>query len=314
MKPTFLNNDLCRRFASPRRIAVATDLTDSEVLLPYAISQAREAGAHLCLIHALHPYPGGQTADWLTLIDDHNDEIEAMDRLEDMQRTAHLKGVCCSIRLSRGKPKQVIVNALRQTNADRLIVGSHARRHLREVMHGSVAKDLMIAVKIPTLFIGPNVRPTADIRLRNILCLVSFEGEYEKVARFALLIGEVHQARVTLMHVLDDADAINQARPGEWARTALQAIIDKSGRREKMAAVDVWYGGFVEAACKTADELSSDVIVLGTCASSQGTHLKQLLAYQVMASVSCPVYCYQAEPAEQQSNEVGLDAFAACNS
>jgi nucleotide-binding universal stress UspA family protein len=310
MKPTFLNNDVCRRFALPRRIAVATDLADFQVVLPYAISQARETGAHLCLIHALHPHLGGQMAGWLTLIDDRNDEIEAMDRLEDMQRAAHLRGVCCSIRLNRGEPKQVILNALRQINAGRLIVGSRGRRHQREVMHGSVAKDLMAAVRIPTLFIGPNVRPTADIQLRNILCLVSFEGEYEKVARFALLMGEVHQARVTLMHVLDGAGAINHARPAEWAHTALQAIIDKFGRREKMAAVDVRHGSLVDAACKAADELSSDVMVLGTCAS-HATRLKQLLAYQVMASVACPVYCYQAEPTEQ-SNEVDLDKFAAC--
>lgn len=312
MKPTLLDNDGCRRFALPRRIAVATDLTDSHVLLPYAISQARETGAHLTLIHALRPHLGAQTSSWLTSIDDRNDEIDAMDRLEDMQRAAHLRGVCCSIRLNHGEPRQVILDALRQINADRLIVGSHGRRHLREVMHGSVAKGLMGAVKIPTLFVGPNVRPPADIQFRNILCLVSFEGEYEKVARFALLIGEMHQARVTLMHVLDDGDAINQARRAEWARTALQAIIDKFGRREKMAAVDVRHGGLVDAACKAADALSSDVMVLGTCASSQGTHLKQLLAYQVMASVGCPVYCYQAEPAEQ-SNEVRLDAFATCN-
>jgi hypothetical protein len=113
MKRTFPIDDACRRFAFPRRIAVATDLDDREMLLPYAISEARTTGAHLCLIHALDAYEVRQGSGWLQRIGDRNREIEAMDRLEDMQRSAHMRGVCCSIRLCHGEPKQVILDALR---------------------------------------------------------------------------------------------------------------------------------------------------------------------------------------------------------
>ena len=57
MTPLFQNFHMDRRFALPRRIAVATDLNDADLLMPYAIAQARVTGAHLCLIH-----PGERTA------------------------------------------------------------------------------------------------------------------------------------------------------------------------------------------------------------------------------------------------------------
>jgi nucleotide-binding universal stress UspA family protein len=310
MAATFLNYDSSRRFALPRRIAVATDLTDADVLLPYAISQARVTGAHLCLIHAIPPRLGGQEASCLKCFDECSRESRILDRLEDMQRRAHLQGVCCSIRWSHGDPRRVILDALDKCHAERLIAGSHGRRHLREVIHGSVARELMTAVKIPTLFVGPKVHPLVDVQMRNILCLLSLEGEFEKLSRFALLVGEVYQAHVTLMHVLDDADAINKTRSTEWARTALQSLVDKFGRREKQVTIEVRHGGLVEAACKAADELQIDALILGTASPSHATHLKELLAYQVIATASCPVYCYRLDSAEPQRQEAKVDAFA----
>jgi nucleotide-binding universal stress UspA family protein len=313
MAANFLNYDVSRRFALPRRIAVATDLTDADLLLPYAISQARVTGAHLCLIHAIPPRLGGQKGSCLTCIQERNHESEVLDRLEDMQRRAHLQGVCCSIRWSHGEPAKVIVDALRQCNADRLIAGSQGRRHLREIMHGSVAKELMAEVRIPTLFVGPKVHAPADIQVSNILCLVPLEGEFEKLARFALLVGEVYQARITLMHVLDDADAINKTRSEEWARTALQSLVDDFGRREKQVTILVKHGGLVEMAHEAAEELKTDVLVLGTGSPAHATYLKDPLAYQLIATAGCPVYCYRTDSLETQPPGVKPGAFAARN-
>src|ERR1700761_5831730 len=72
MKKTFPMYDASRRYAFPRRIAVATNLADREMLLPYAISEARATGAHLCLIHALDAYEVRQGVGWLGRIGDRN--------------------------------------------------------------------------------------------------------------------------------------------------------------------------------------------------------------------------------------------------
>jgi nucleotide-binding universal stress UspA family protein len=304
------NYDISRRFALPRRIAVATDLTDADALLPYAISQARVTGAHLCLIHALPPRLGGEKGCWLTCLHERDQEAAVLDRLEDMQRRAHLQGVCCSVRWSHGAPRKVIADALHQCNADRLIAGSHGRQHLREVLHGSVARELMAEVRIPTMFVGPNVKPAANIQIRNILCLLPLEGEMEKLARFSVLAGDVYQARVTLMQVLDDADAMHRNRPEESARAALKRLADKLGRHEKQLGVVVKRGSLVETARKAAEELSSDFLVLGTSSPAQTTHLKELRAYQLIATAPCPVYCYRLDSVETQEAELKTEAFA----
>ena len=43
-------------FAAPCKIVVATDLTDTEYLLPHAIAQAKASNASLVLVHAVLPH------------------------------------------------------------------------------------------------------------------------------------------------------------------------------------------------------------------------------------------------------------------
>src|SRR5580693_3718699 len=43
------------RVIAPKRILVATDLTDGEYLLPHAVAQARACGANVTLVHAILP-------------------------------------------------------------------------------------------------------------------------------------------------------------------------------------------------------------------------------------------------------------------
>jgi Universal stress protein family len=44
-----------RALASPDHILVATDLTDTDYLVPHAIAQAKDCGAHLTVVHAISP-------------------------------------------------------------------------------------------------------------------------------------------------------------------------------------------------------------------------------------------------------------------
>jgi nucleotide-binding universal stress UspA family protein len=313
MKRTIPLYDACRRFSFPRRIAVATDLDDREMILPYAISEARTTGAHLCLIHALDAHELQQGSGWRQRIGDRNREIEAMDRLEDMQRSAHMRGVCCSIRLCHGEPKQVILDALHQSNADRLIAGAQRRLHLRDVLHGSLAKELLSVAPIPTLFIGPNVRPCTGEQTRNLLCLVSLEGEYSELVRFALLMGEVHRAHVTLMHVLKE-EAGNVAQKEERALVALQNTVNEFGRRAGQTSVMVNRGAVVETIAKTIEELRIDALILGDCASAHSSRIKELLTYQMMVTATCPVYSYRGDDVPIQPAETKLYAYTADHS
>jgi nucleotide-binding universal stress UspA family protein len=304
MKKTIPMYDACRRFAFPRRIAVATNLADREMLLPYAISEARATGAHLCLIHALDAYEVRRGAGWLERIGDRNREIESMDCLEDMQRSAHVRGVCCSIRLCHGEPKQVILEALRQSNAERLIAGAPRREHLREALHGSLARELMAVAPVPTLFIGPNVGPSTGGQVRNLLCLVTLDGGERELARFALLMAEMQRAHVTLMHVLDQETG---AREEQWARNALQSMVNEFGRRAGQTSVVVRRGSVVEATSKAIEELRMDALIVGTRTSADSFCAKDL-TYQLMVTASCPVYSYRVDDVPIQPEETELFA------
>jgi hypothetical protein len=53
---TLPQNNAEAGLAAPGKIVVATDLTDTEYLLPHAIAQANAAGASLILVHAVLPH------------------------------------------------------------------------------------------------------------------------------------------------------------------------------------------------------------------------------------------------------------------
>src|ERR1700691_3309445 len=53
---TLPQNHPASAFAAPGKIVVATDLTDTEYLLPHAIAQAKSSGAALILVHAVLPH------------------------------------------------------------------------------------------------------------------------------------------------------------------------------------------------------------------------------------------------------------------
>ena len=48
--------------------------------------------------------------------------------------------------------------------ADRLIVGTHGRRHLKKLLLGSVAQEILAKVQVPVCTIGPHVQMVSASR------------------------------------------------------------------------------------------------------------------------------------------------------
>ena len=59
-----------RVFTAPDKIIVATDLTDLDYLIPYAIAQCKACGASLVLSHVIPPVESGSLEAAVVLIAD----------------------------------------------------------------------------------------------------------------------------------------------------------------------------------------------------------------------------------------------------
>jgi nucleotide-binding universal stress UspA family protein len=122
---------------SPKRILVATDLNDSEFLIPHAIAQAKASGAMVTLVHAIQPFealPAGvvslDSIDWQKSQSDI--EIEMIGVAEIIEAA----GVSCGVVAKRGFAADVVQDQIKTTHATRLIMASHGRGKWGQLMMG----------------------------------------------------------------------------------------------------------------------------------------------------------------------------------
>ena len=120
----FAHDFKTRALAAPDRILVATDLSDTEFLIPHAIAQAKESGAELTLLHVISPILTGPTdPSVVAYFDLPQIKRNASLAIEEAACKIQARGVKCKTLVRDGFPGEVILETLRTTGADRLIIG-----------------------------------------------------------------------------------------------------------------------------------------------------------------------------------------------
>lgn len=145
-----------------RHIFVAVDESPtSENALDEAIHLAKSVGALLEIVHVidqqvLHVFHEGGVKTVTTRELERALEGGGKDILSQAEEKAREAGVDFRTRLARGRGDPVdelIAQALEDSGADLLIVGSHGRRGFRRLLLGSVAENLARKVSIPMMIV-----------------------------------------------------------------------------------------------------------------------------------------------------------------
>jgi nucleotide-binding universal stress UspA family protein len=139
----------------PFVLVVGLDLTDTETS-GYALDQAariamRVAGSEMHLVHVL---ASGADPDKTR---------EAAGRLERYMaaKATQLGGLArqrVGVHVRTGEAGREIADLAREVNADLVIVGTHRRSHLKQLLLGSTAEHVMTTATCPVFVAGP--RPT----------------------------------------------------------------------------------------------------------------------------------------------------------
>lgn len=287
-------------FAVPRRIAVATDLTDTEYLLPYAIAQAKASRASLILVHAVLPHEsapmeGGAGAYYDPLRMDRDARL----LLEGLARDVRDQGIECTTAVRHGFVPDVISEVVRNAGAGRLILGTHGRRGLKKFVLGSVARQLLEAIEVPVCTVGPRAHKGTTTQLDTILHPVSLGGMHETSAALALALSRQFAARVVLLHVVPPAPASNRdpGRAIEAATDQLNRLIPPELLPWTRVEVRPAHGTTVAEILAAAEECRAGLIVLGVHAPAHswlpGT---EPAAYKILVSAPCPVLSLRVNP------------------
>lgn len=304
-----------RNWAHPALILVATDISDLDRLMPPAIEQAKATGARLILLHVLATLVVSADAAGLPYYDTAGAFETAGRLLEPRCEVARRFGIRCDALVREGDPAQQIAVAIRQFQADRVLLGTRSRSRLGRLFLGSVAEQVLRSVNLPVFTVGPeaHLQEANAAAGRVVLLATTLRETSRPSAALACQIASEQNARLVLLHVLPPVD--------EMARAGLPTGLDSAAMRElqllaaetgaaRSTAVDlvVAHGNPCIEILAEAVQRHASLIVLGATQRSAFENLvRDRTIYRVLAHALCPVLTLREPrpaPAEASAERV----------
>jgi len=139
----------------PFVLVVGLDLTDTESS-GYALNQAARTAARIprSQLHLLQVLAAGATAEVT------REAAGCLQRYAAAKATelGGLAGQSLGVHIRSGDPGPQIAQFANEANADLVVVGTHRRPHLKQLLMGSTAEHVMATAACPVFVAGP--RPT----------------------------------------------------------------------------------------------------------------------------------------------------------
>jgi nucleotide-binding universal stress UspA family protein len=299
------------RWTKPGVILVATDLSELDRLMPFALEQASHSHSRLILLHALAvsaAMPLGSPE--MSHYDPWSGLELAEKALKPWCESARRFGVACDALVREGHPTDQIIATARQFQADRILLGTRSRSKLGKVLIGSVAEQVLRAVNLPVMTVGPEAYLPAQgsYERRVVLHATTLRETSLKSAALAGRFAAEWKAKLVLLHVLPPLDEMQRkGQPTGFDSAAMQEL------RAMAAMIGAESGGEVEPVVIHGNpsieilaqsvEQKASVIVLGATHRSALENLtRDRTVYRVLAHARCPVLTLREGQTVQQDS------------
>ncbi len=308
------------RWSHPAVILVATDLSDLDRLMPFALEQAALTGARLILLHVI-AVSEAMAADASGM--PYYDPAGALDLaakgLEACCEMARKRNIVCDALVREGNAAQQVLAAARQFHADRILLGTRSRGKVSRLLIGSVAEQVLRSVNIPVITVGPeaHLRVDAAEPERVVLHATSLRETSRPSAALAGEIAATLDARLVLLHVLPPIQEMT--RKGEPTGLDSAAMHELRALASEVAPPGatpiephVIHGNpSIEILAEAAGR-SACLIVLGASHHSAFENLtRDRTVYKVLAHARCPVMTLrESQEREFERAPVSLETHA----
>jgi nucleotide-binding universal stress UspA family protein len=285
------------RWTHPATILVATDLSDLDHLMPFALEQAGETGARLILLHALPPSAVfGADAAGMPYYDKGSALETAQEMLRPWCEAAARRGIRCDTVVREGHPTQQIAAAVRQFQGDRVLLGTRSRSKIGKLLLGSVAEQVLRSVYLPVMTVGPEAHlPVAVGEQRVVLHATTLRETSRPSAALACQVAATQNAKLILLHVLPPIDVMQRKHMPTGLDSAamidLRILAEETGAR-CCSAVEpvVAHGNPSIEILALASQRRAGLIVLGATHRLALENLaRDRTVYRVLAHARCPV-------------------------
>jgi nucleotide-binding universal stress UspA family protein len=296
------------RWTHPATILVATDLSDLDHLMPFAMDQAAQTGARLILLHVL-PTSEAITADASGM--PYYDTGGALEIADQMMRPwcalANGRRIRCDILAREGHPTQQIAAAVRQFQADRVLLGTRSRGKIRKLLIGSVAEQVLRSVYLPVITVGPEAHLPVDKEAERIVLHATTLRETSRPsAALACQIASTQKARLVLLHVLPPISEMERkglptGQDSAAMHELTQLAIETSAGCWSDVEPVVIHGNPSIEILALAQQRRASLIVLGATHRSAFENLtRDRTVYRVLAHARCPVLTLRESQASQE--------------
>jgi nucleotide-binding universal stress UspA family protein len=280
-----------------KNILFSTDFSPAAAAaLPYAGILAKRFGANLFALHVRAPVINPMTppAGWPAL--EKAAELEEIERRKSLRNA--IPGIGPTVLIKEGGIWENLQAAIRKFNIDLLVIGTHGRAGFGKLLLGSAAEEIFRDAPCPVLTVGPHVPSelNREGEFTRILYAASFAAESAAAAPYAVSLAQEYQAKLTLLHVLEDPKAGEFVVPQDlMASSKLRLVNLVPPEAELWCEPDyiVERGQVAEKILDVAKNRHADLIVLGVHrpvgVPGAATHLPIATAHYVVANAHCPV-------------------------
>jgi len=277
------------------RVLIATDFSRfSDVALSFGLELAHEYQAKAYVVFVL------PSDDFLIAGPDAYVAAKDAARRDLLELKAELRktrsyreGEDYDLLLLEGDVAQSILDCARQKKVDVIVVGTHGRGGLGKMLMGSVAERVFRQSTAPVMTIGPHLRLSArGLAPRNILVAADFTPASERAAHYASALAREHNAKLTMLHVLDHAELSGVADRAEVVQGIERKLTDLLGKDAAglQLCCRVEIGKVVPTILRTEAEIDADLLVMGVRPwSGLLDRLMWPNAYEIVREAACPV-------------------------
>jgi len=279
-----------------RNILFATDFSSAaNSALPYAAGFARSFGANLFAMHVKEPANYALPPElWQNVQDVCDSEMQqlraALGRDFPELKPEFVEG--------EGSVWSALAVAVKEHKIDLIVVGTRGRTGIGKVLLGSQAEEIFRRAPCPVLTVGPRAQSENERRgnLGSILFATDFGSASHAAAPIAVSLAEENQAKLTLLHVIENGGADHLSHPAQFLESSerqLRALVPEEAKIWCAPHFLAEPGNAIEKILEVAERTHADLIVLGVHkpegVAGAVTHLPIATVHHIVAHAKCPV-------------------------
>ena len=276
-----------------KHILVATDFSPtSTAALRHAFGIARRCQSVVSLVHVVDAPFYGMTPDGIAAA------VECAERdsefmMKQLRGQGVFNGSSPELKITVGPVWQTISRIVNEQHPGLLVLGTHGRSGIPKLVLGSVAERAFREAPCPVLTVGPRARSSklSGAEAKHFLVPTDLSSASTNAVRCGLSLARATGGDMTLLHVLN----LPSPRAGENAPSAtvvknqIAEFLNEHPGAATMVRPRVEFGNPAPTIVAVAEQMDSDMIVMGLRAWSTDGAPMWRTAYEVVTHAGCPV-------------------------